>query len=74
MGSCCCCCVYLSTPIAGGGSRGLPGPEQSAGGTAGAELFPADKIKNTCVAAPACGRHGAPGSSNCLLLLSLQAY
>lgn len=48
--------------------------EQRAGGTARALLFAADKIKDACVAALRRGRHGVLGSSNCLLLLSLQAY
>lgn len=37
-------------------------------------LFPMDKIKDAPVAVLRRGRQGVPGASNCLLLLSLQAY
>lgn len=46
----------------------------SGGGRAGAVLFPVDKIKDAHVAVLRRGRHGALGSGNCLLLLSLQAF
>ena len=37
-------------------------------------LFPVDKIKDARVVAPGRGKHGSVASSDCLLLLSLQAY
>lgn len=55
-------------------ARGSAEAEQRAGGTASTVLFLVDKIKDACVAIRRRGRHGALGSSNCLLLLSLQAY
>lgn len=49
------------------------GPAE-AGATESAVLFPVDKIKDACVAVLRRGRQGVRGASNCLLLLSLQAY
>lgn len=49
------------------------GPAE-AGATESAVLFPVDKIKDACVAVLGRGRQGVRGVSNCLLLLSLQAY
>lgn len=55
-------------------ARGSAEAEQRARGTANAVLFPVDKIKDAHVAVLGRGRHRVLGSSNCLLLLSLQAY
>lgn len=55
-------------------ARGSAQAEQGAGGAASAEQFPVDKIKDAHVTVLGRGRHRVLGSSNCLLLLSLQAY